>query len=265
VRLFNLINYFLAILLKNYGVSKMKFLKFFYFILLFLYFVNNSFAQDITFIPRDTLIQGNIGDEMIFYIDVTNISNIRQTVFVVRTLNDLPPDWYSALCFDVCFLSELDSVATTPEFGSSPLDPGETREMSLHITALNNDGTAHVQLQAGTFNNPNERIIENFTATTIPVSVDTESSSSSEYDLTQNYPNPFNPITVIEYKVSNTTLVSLKVYDIIGREVAVLVNESKQPGIYQVVFNGENIASGIYFYKVVAGDFSSVKKMILLK
>jgi len=87
----------------------------------------------------------------------------------------------------------------------------------------------------------------------------------SAYSLKQNYPNPFNPETIIEFQILNTTPVSIKVYDLIGREVAVLVNEVKQPGVYRVSFDGENLASGVYFYKMVAGDFSSVKKMNLLK
>jgi len=101
----------------------------------------------------------------------------------------------------------------------------------------------------------------------IPVSVEDNHSEifPASFELQQNYPNPFNPGTVIEYEISNTTLVSIKVYDVIGREIAVLVNESKQPGVYQVSFDGENLASGVYFYKMIAGDFSSVKKMNLLK
>ncbi len=92
-----------------------------------------------------------------------------------------------------------------------------------------------------------------------------ENGTPTEFNLSQNYPNPFNPVTSIAYKVPNTALVSIKVYDLIGREVAVLVDEIKQPGVYQVSFGFENLASGVYFYKMVAGDFSSVKKMNLLK
>jgi hypothetical protein len=65
--------------------------------------------------------------------------------------------------------------------------------------------------------------------------------------------------------VPEASLVSIKVYDIIGREAAVLVNEVKNPGNYQIYFDGGNLASGVYFYKMIAGDFSSVKKMNLLK
>jgi hypothetical protein len=101
----------------------------------------------------------------------------------------------------------------------------------------------------------------------IPVSVEEGQSDllPASFDLYQNYPNPFNPGTLIKYHVSNTAPVSIKVYDLIGREVAILVNEVKEPGVYQVLFDGDNLASGIYFYKMIADDFSSVKKMNLLK
>jgi PKD repeat protein len=92
-----------------------------------------------------------------------------------------------------------------------------------------------------------------------------ESGGPMEFSLSQNYPNPFNPTTSITYQVPEASLVSLKVYDLIGREVAVLVNEIKQAGTYQVSFSSENFASGVYFYKMNAGDFSSVRKMNLLK
>jgi subtilisin-like proprotein convertase family protein len=91
------------------------------------------------------------------------------------------------------------------------------------------------------------------------------------YSLTQNYPNPFNPSTKITYTLPKAGNVELKVYDILGREVAELVNELKQPGIYTVDFNAaRNLASGIYFYRIEIGNakgvsFKDVKKMILVK
>ncbi len=85
------------------------------------------------------------------------------------------------------------------------------------------------------------------------------------YSLAQNYPNPFNPATKITYTLPKSGNVELRVYDLIGREVAVLVNELKQPGIHTVDFNASRLASGIYFYRIKSGDFSDVKKMILVK
>lgn len=87
----------------------------------------------------------------------------------------------------------------------------------------------------------------------------------SAYELGQNFPNPFNPRTTIAYKLPKSGIVSIKVYDVTGREVATIVNENKPAGSYQVVFNGENFSSGIYFYVLRAGDFLQAKKLVLIK
>ncbi len=85
------------------------------------------------------------------------------------------------------------------------------------------------------------------------------------FNLEQNYPNPFNPSTTINYSLANDEYVSLKVYDIMGREVAELVNEDKTAGTYSLDFDASSLASGMYFYKISAGNFVSTKKMVLLK
>jgi hypothetical protein len=86
-----------------------------------------------------------------------------------------------------------------------------------------------------------------------------------EYSLGQNYPNPFNPVTTIKYSLAKNDMVMLKVYDVLGNEVATLVNENKDAGIYTVNFNASQLASGIYFYRLTAGTFVETKKMILLR
>jgi len=91
------------------------------------------------------------------------------------------------------------------------------------------------------------------------------SEMPSDYLLKQNYPNPFNPVTNLEFGISELGFVSLKVYDIQGREVETLVNENLQPGIYKVDFNGSNITSGIYFYRLATDNYIETKKMILTK
>ncbi len=93
-------------------------------------------------------------------------------------------------------------------------------------------------------------------------------ASPNKFDLNQNYPNPFNPSTTISYQLSAVSKVSLKVYDVLGREVATLVNEVQSPGNYSVQLgNNSNIGltSGIYFYKLIADNYVQIKKMILLK
>jgi hypothetical protein len=85
------------------------------------------------------------------------------------------------------------------------------------------------------------------------------------FELKQNFPNPFNPETVISYQLPTAGNVTLKVYNILGAEIATLVNEIKKPGSYDVKFNGKDLASGIYFYKLSSGSFVDTKKLILMK
>jgi glycosidase len=87
----------------------------------------------------------------------------------------------------------------------------------------------------------------------------------AEFKLYQNYPNPFNPATTIKYQVKEAGKVMLKLYDILGAEVTTLVNEEKSPGTYQVEFNASSLSSGVYLYRMQAGDYVSVKKLILMK
>lgn len=88
---------------------------------------------------------------------------------------------------------------------------------------------------------------------------------NKEYFLSQNYPNPFNPVTIINYELNVTGFVQLKVYDVLGNEVSSLVNKNQIAGKYRVEFDGSNLSSGVYFYKIVTGKFSDTKRMILLK
>jgi hypothetical protein len=90
-------------------------------------------------------------------------------------------------------------------------------------------------------------------------------SALNEYSLDQNYPNPFNPSTKISYSIKEEGLVKLKVYDVLGKEVATLINENKPAGNYEVEFNASQLPSGMYIYKIQSGQFSDVKKMLLTK
>ena len=104
-----------------------------------------------------------------------------------------------------------------------------------------------------------------FTGDVIIVSADDEQLIPTEIALEQNYPNPFNPSTSIKYIISSRQFVSLKVYDIIGNEIATLVNSEKPTGVYEVEWNASNVPSGVYFYQLKTGSFVQTKKMILLK
>jgi hypothetical protein len=97
------------------------------------------------------------------------------------------------------------------------------------------------------------------------VSVEDNEITPLEFTLEQNYPNPFNPSTTISFQIPQSGIVKLVVYNMLGKEVTTLLNEEKTAGAYEVNFSVQNIASGIYFYTINAGNFTSTKKMILMK
>ncbi|MGE5401097.1 MAG: FlgD immunoglobulin-like domain containing protein, partial [Ignavibacteriales bacterium] len=106
--------------------------------------------------------------------------------------------------------------------------------------------------------------------TTTVTAVHNKGGVVKEFNLEQNYPNPFNPTTTIRYSIPERAFVTLKIYDILGREVRTLINAEQNVGVYNVIWNGENnygtkVSSGTYIYRVEAGSFNQVKKMILLK
>jgi hypothetical protein len=95
--------------------------------------------------------------------------------------------------------------------------------------------------------------------------VEIEWHAFSSYILEQNFPNPFNPTTTIGFAIQNKSNVKITIVNAIGEEVAVVLNEEREPGFYQVEFNATNLPSGVYFYQLKAGEFVSTKKMLLLK
>lgn len=96
-------------------------------------------------------------------------------------------------------------------------------------------------------------------------SINTNNNNPEQYSLSQNYPNPFNPNTKIDFSIPKNSLVSIKIYDVLGKEVAVLVNKDFKIGSYTVDFNASTLTSGVYFYKITAGDYTDTKKLVLVK
>jgi hypothetical protein len=103
------------------------------------------------------------------------------------------------------------------------------------------------------------------TSVTGPTGVAISSELPTSYELSQNYPNPFNPETNITFAVPKEGFVSLRMFDITGREVLTGVNEVLQPGYYNVQIDASKLSSGVYFYKLIANGFSDTKKMTLVK
>ncbi len=128
---------------------------------------------------------------------------------------------------------------------------GAVVEVVANDTTAPNNGT--IQIDGATWNNNNSSGIEG------------DDQAPTRYSLSQNYPNPFNPSTVINFSILKTEFISLKVFDVLGKEVATLVNEAKPAGNYRVTFDGAELPSGVYLYKLQTESFIETKKMSLIK
>jgi len=238
-------------------------------LLIILFFITPViFAQEIQIITHGMTKYEPVGTlEIVIDFEVVNISQFEQTVFEVRTINDVPSGWSSSMCFgDLCFAPSVDSVATTPDFITPPVAPGDTLKTSLHVfTDQVSIGTAYVQIQVGTFRNPEDRFVLDFTVTTDPTVSVKDDNLLNTYDLSQNYPNPFNPSTRINYNVGEPGLVQLKIYNVLGVEVATLVNAQQNSGNFTVGFDAARLSSGVYFYSLSVNNFTQTRKMILEK
>ncbi|GAB4289034.1 MAG: hypothetical protein Kow0098_06760 [Ignavibacteriaceae bacterium] len=230
-------------------------------------------AQDIQIIaPVDTLTQPVGIYEMVIDFKIVNVSAEEQVVFEVRTINDLPIGWTSSLCFGLlCFAPNIDSVATTPDFSTDPVQPGDTLDTSIHVfTDQISKGNAHIQIEVATFANPADRETLDFYFITEPTVDVEEKIQLTGFKLFSNYPNPFNPGTTIRYNVPENSFVTLVVYDALGNRVSGLINQRQSAGEYSVYFNAENLSSGTYVYRLSAISedgvvFTESKQMLLIK
>ncbi len=171
----------------------------------------------------------------------------------------------------------LDSLAAKHRSGTAVrFIPAEGKRLPIDFSINDNDGSSREGILCySVFNDDNSwQDMWRWTYTWIgnlssPTSVEQTSSIARSYELTQNYPNPFNPSTEIRYSLEKAGQVTLRVYDVVGREVATLVNTYQTAGSYTASFNtreiGSQMASGVYFYRLDTGSFVSIKKMILLK
>jgi hypothetical protein len=121
---------------------------------------------------------------------------------------------------------------------------------------------------AGISTNENSKVISGFLAyksSGITDVSDDQGIIPTVYKLNQNYPNPFNPSTIINYQIPEEGFVTLKIYDILGDEVKILVNENKSAGSYNIRLDASGLASGMYIYRLTAGNYVSTKKMLMIK
>ena len=159
----------------------------------------------------------------------------------------------------------MDSIATSEDFFSEPIAPGETRLLTIDVfTNQPTVGNAKIDVYIGSDKYPQNDISISFEAETVLTSIE-DNTSLFSYELSQNFPNPFNPSTNISFVIPESGNVTLKVYDILGRKVAEVVNQYLTAGKHELVFTGSDLPSGVYFYKIQAGNYTNIKKMILEK
>jgi len=184
--------------------------------------------------------------------------------------NQCKPSFFAAANVGINY-NALDSLIT---FGSTLQESEYTADSwSTFSTSLTSGVTARDQnysntVSADTSLSVAELGLASAIAGLVKISdaVDNPGGSNPRiYQLAQNYPNPFNPLTVVSYQLSAVSEVKLTVYDILGHEVATLVNEVKQPGTYSVTFDGSKLASGVYLCRMTAGSFVETKKLVLLR
>ena len=159
--------------------------------------------------------------------------------------------------------------------GTTSSVAGELVDSNGTVVAVNNStsnnpftltapGPGNYTINAG-FKNPNPRRWDSAMVVINITDVGNNTMMSTGYKLFDNYPNPFNPSTMLRYSIPDVSFTSLKIYDAISNEVAVLVNELKSAGTYEIKFDASNLTSGIYFYQIKAGSFIETKKMVLLR
>lgn len=192
------------------------------------------------------------------------------SIRLIRTLENLTPSWQplgTAICtYQNCLPPNVDSVT---EVYSSSINTDDT--VSFYFYCMDTNlifvhGAGHIKIRAELVSNPSQFVELDFRANTFQtIGIQQISSVVKDFSLEQNYPNPFNPVTKINFSIPNNEYVSLRVYDMLGREVSVLVNGQLTAGEYQADFNAAGLSSGMYYYSLRAGEYVDTKKMVLVK
>jgi hypothetical protein len=235
---------------------------------------------------KDT-IDANLGGARVFTTADIDDDNDTDVIALGQSANDVV--WYENLIITAPILIEPENNVTlisdtvifvwqknqpevekywleldiTDQFSAPVFSDSTITDTTLLYTSLIN-GEYWWRVKAGNLSDWGE-FSEVRTFNVNIVSVEEDNQLPTEFSLKQNYPNPLNPSTKIKYSIPDLSFVTLKVYDVLGSEVATLVNEEKPVGTYEITWTVDNLPSGIYFYRLQAGSFVETKKMVLMK
>jgi hypothetical protein len=227
---------------------------------------NAGRSQTFSIVPRDTVLSSPLGTEMVFTVVARNLSSGPLTLSLTRTENALPAGWQSALCIDVfCFSPIVDSIATTKDFGSGPLNPGDTLLLSVHVTSQTTGGTGIVRVTARDLSTPESPVHVTCTAHSGATGAAAAHETAQGWRLEQNYPNPWNPTTHIAYTIARGGFVTLELFDLLGRPVASLVHGFQAAGAHSADVDVPGLAAGTYVYRLTCGGFAFSRTMVLIK
>ncbi len=235
---------------------------------IFIFTASVTYSQNFIFhrvSPR--IVYGDTATSVVVKGILQNNATTTQNFKLVRVYKDLPSGWQQAVCTYVNCFADTDTIPPHGA-GTYPLGPNVADTVLSFDFYGTTIGTGIVVWRAFVEGNPSVYLQDTFTVHLGPVGITPISSIVRDYELKQNYPNPFNPSTSIIFSLAKNSEVSLIVYDMQGREVTRLLNNSRLPqGSYKYDFNTSdfNLSSGAYFYRLVTGEYVSTKKMLLIK
>jgi len=200
---------------------------------------------------------------------VKNTSSSPLNFRFARIVNDMPSGWETQMCYDLCYAPFIDTIAM-PVDPPYNIPPGHQDTLFYIDFTCVGQGLGVAVVNMYNTDNPSLHVVDTFKVQIGTIGINPITEIAEKFELQQNYPNPFNPVTKINFSLPKSQTVSLKIYDILGNEVATLIDNTKlSVGTYSLDFNaasyGGGLSSGVYFYKLSSADFTSTKKMLLIK
>ena len=230
-------------------------------------FTNDAYSQNFQYVkfgPDTAVYTGAEPDAEYTWAYIKNTGSVPLNLRFERTFESVPVNWTSSLCYELCYAPFISIIPPSPD-PPIILGPGDQDTMDI-VWYVPNNGFGKVTVKLYNTDNATQFIERTFYVRRGTVGITPVNSIVKSFDLKQNYPNPFNPTTNINFSIPKNQNVSLKVYDMMGKEVANLVNnEFLKAGEYIADFNAANLSSGVYYYALKTDEFTSTKSMLLIK